>query len=115
MGLGGQHTVASTIKGAVYEWGLNDEGQLGLDEDTMEARCIGPVAGEPPPAPPDRGVPCCDDFCNVPQRIRGACNSSDDCLDDVKIVYASAGLAFTVLLDVKGNVWAFGSNTFGQL
>lgn len=81
----------------------------------MEARCIEPVAGEPPPAPPDRRGPCCDGFCNVPQRIRGACNKPDDCLDGVKIVHVGAGLGFTVLLDVKGNVWTFGSNTFGQL
>jgi alpha-tubulin suppressor-like RCC1 family protein len=94
VGLGGQHPVAS---------------------NTMEARCIEPVAGEPPPAPPDRRGPCCDGFCNVPQRIRGACNKPDDCLDGVKIVHVGAGLGFTVLLDVKGNVWTFGSNTFGQL
>ena len=50
--LGGQHTVASTIKGAVYTWGLNDEGQLGLDDKAMDARCLGPIAGAPPPPPP---------------------------------------------------------------
>ncbi len=120
--LGGQHTVASTIKGAVYTWGLNDEGQLGLDDNAMDARCVGPIAGPPPPPPPRYVLryygtnstpiagapppappgPCCDGVCTVPQRIRGTCSSRDDCLDGVKIVHVSAGLSFTVLLDVQG-------------
>jgi len=103
--LGGQHTVASTISGRVFTWGLNDEGQLGFDSNYMKERCSGPVA---------TGV-CCNGFCNIPQLVIGACNSLDDCLDGVKIVHVGAGLDFTVLLDVQGNVWAFGSNAYGQL
>lgn len=103
--LGGQHTVASTISGKVYTWGLNDEGQLGFDANYMAQRCTGPVAiGE-----------CCDGFCNRPQLLKGACNSPSDCLVGRKIVHVTAGLAFTILLDVEGSVWAFGSNSFGQL
>jgi alpha-tubulin suppressor-like RCC1 family protein len=105
VGLGGQHTVASTIRGKVYTWGLNDEGQLGVDVNYMAQRCTGPVA---------RGE-CCNGFCNKPQLIRGACNSAADCLEGVKIIHVAAGLSFTVLLDVQGGVWAFGSNAFGQL
>ena len=57
------------------------------------------------------------------QVVRGACQQLDgsDCLvnDDgsarVKIIHVAAGLHFTILLDVQGRVWAFGSNQFGQL
>ena len=103
--LGGQHSVASTIKGKVYTWGLNDMGQLGFDINYMAARCTGPVA---------TGV-CCDGFCTVPQLLVGACTNANNCLDGVKIVHVGAGLSFTALLDVEGHVYLFGSNAFGQL
>jgi alpha-tubulin suppressor-like RCC1 family protein len=32
-----------------------------------------------------------------------------------KVVHVSAGLQFTVMLDVNGLVWTFGSNDHGQL
>ena len=53
---------------------------------------------------------------------QGLCtDSSDRCLvkEDgtvvTKVVHVSAGLQFTVMLDVNGLVWTFGSNDHGQL
>ncbi|EKX45413.1 hypothetical protein GUITHDRAFT_57990, partial [Guillardia theta CCMP2712] len=41
---GGLHTIASTVSGKVYTWGINIAGQLGLNQEAMLSRCQGPVA-----------------------------------------------------------------------
>mmetsp|Transcript_25025 Transcript_25025/g.59613 ORF Transcript_25025/g.59613 Transcript_25025/m.59613 type:complete len:910 (+) Transcript_25025:141-2870(+) len=103
---GGHHTIASTVSGKVYSWGLNNAGQLGLNHAYMDRHCAGPDA---------IGV-CCGGLCRRPQLVTGACTGlHDDCLVRRRVVHVAAGQSFSALLDSEGIVWLFGSNRYGQL
>eukprot|EP00960_Hanusia_phi_P000822 22456-Hanusia_phi.AAC.6 len=100
---GGLHTIASTVSGKLYTWGINNIGQLGLTEEDMLSRCQGPSRQ------------CCDGYCSAPQLISGACTTSTDCLTGRRIIHVTAGQQFSAALDVEGIVWLFGDNQYGQL
>ncbi len=86
---GGAHTVALKSDGTVWAWGPNNFGQLGTE--TTET-CTSPWGGS---------YPCS----STPVQVNG--------LTDVTAI--AAGSRYTVALKLDGTVWAWGSNSTGQL
>lgn len=106
---GAHHTVACTVSGKLYAWGLNNYGQLGVSERDMERKCQGP--DNTPVAT------CCDGYCEKPMLVTGACELPDgsDCINGKVIVHVTAGSHHTLALDADGGLWGFGHNEHGQL
>ena len=86
---GFHHSVALTQTGKVFVWGLNDTGQLGLHVDQVNKN--------------DMKKPCV----NKPQIL--------DFPDAMSFKSVVCGKNYTILLTTDGNIYAFGSNSNGQI
>ena len=82
---GGEHSLALKADGTLWGWGYNSNGQLGL--------------GEIP-----EGCPATS-YCDIPRQIGS----------DADWAAVSAGTNHTLALRADGSLWAWGSNTTGQL
>ncbi|KAL7479906.1 hypothetical protein ACHAW6_005625 [Cyclotella cf. meneghiniana] len=88
-GVGKHHTLLVTDEGAVYATGGNKCGQLGINNEKLEA---------------------CDRF-----RKSVVVDYGADEEDTVKIVHASCGENISALLSSTGHLYTAGSSEFGQL
>ncbi|MBQ6529402.1 MAG: hypothetical protein IJI39_00545, partial [Clostridia bacterium] len=86
---GPYYSLALKADGTVYAWGRNDVGQLGLGMTSEKENLAKPV-------------------------LKGTSGTSNDYyLSDISSI--KAGDTFVVALKNDGNVYAWGSNTYGQL
>lgn len=83
------HTIVLTDNGEVYTWGRNDYGQLGIGETVNSAGATMYLNSR------------------VPQKVNG--------LDGVKIIKVACGYNHCLALSDKGEVYAWGRNTYSQL
>ena len=100
---GKHHTLAVTRRGAVFSWGRGADGRLGYDARDAD--------GDPKPTPSGstRDVPGRDDaYQRTPRLVAGA-------LRDAFAVDVAAANRHSAVVTRAGEVFAFGSNAFGQL
>lgn len=131
---GGAHTAALDDAGAVYTWGLNDRGQLGLGHDRQEAD----VGAPQEVALPERAVAVAAGyFHTLCLGESGAvwafgCNGKGQlglgkevvlareprlvaALQDTKVVALAAGMEHSLALTAGGEVYSWGASTHGRL
>jgi alpha-tubulin suppressor-like RCC1 family protein len=90
-GAAAAHNVAIDVKGRLWAWGRNENGQLGTgDKDNRNAPVL--VKG-----------------------IRFGENGDGEGEGSVKIVWAACGRSHTIAIDSEGNFYGCGSNKAGQL
>ena len=109
---GGEHSLAIDKHGAVWAWGDNIFGELGVGTSTGPAICALPAATAPerPPSAPalqGGGGPCG----LVPRPVVGPAGTGQ--LSGIASV--SGGANHSVALARDGTVWAWGENDRGQL
>lgn len=102
------HSVALTFTGAVYTWGANQEGQLGL------GGCVNPQG---------RGLDPCLDYVRRPTKILQTIEGSF--LPQMKLIAAGGHVAggkerfleggHTVTVSKLNEVWGWGDNFHGQV
>jgi alpha-tubulin suppressor-like RCC1 family protein len=126
------HMFAITDEGAVYAWGRNEKGQLGLG-DTKDRRCptlVNSLSGHRVVKAAtgknhslfltDQGkVLACGDN-KAGQTVGGAGTAMNKVpqlinYDGPPIVRIACGADFSVILDVTGNIWTWGHPEYGQL
>jgi len=90
---GGMHTVALTADGAVWTWGVNDEGALGRKTSGESAKKLWAAAGHGAAPDSDPYVP------GVASLPAGA----------GRVVMVTAGDSHTCALDERGTVWSWGT------
>ncbi|MCM1296834.1 MAG: hypothetical protein NC311_14950, partial [Muribaculaceae bacterium] len=103
---GGDHTLAVDRYGAVWAWGLNDRGQLGMGAELVTKNAAGQALAER-----DwywRNITANQ---NAPVRVQMAYPNGTVPF----IVAVAAGDKFSLALDDKGYVWAWGDNAQNQL
>ena len=92
---GSQHTLAITGDGKLWAWGYNQFGQLGNDTILTGAASDTNIS-----------------YSTTPVRVKGG-ESGDEFLENISEVFASSG--WTVAIKNGGTLWAWGSNSEGQL
>lgn len=130
---GEQHVLVRCTLGAVYSWGCNSDGQLGLGHTTEEVlepsiiqceeSCCQVAAGSRHSLAVVTGGrllawgssahgQCARDFSTS---ISSPCVVQDFDQAQLKISAISAGTAHTVAITDSGDVYCFGDNEFGEL
>jgi len=94
--LGSMHTVMLTAKGDVLTCGNNEDGRCGQGE--MKTKKV-----------PGKGSEDVE-ICNVEKVVRPEKIN----YEGPPVVQVSSGTDFSMLMDVTGTVWTFGSQEFGQ-
>ena len=94
---GSSHALAIDIEGNVWVWGLNDRGQLGTGERVTRQEA-------------SLGIRVPNHY--LPANISSLLESE---LEGARIVQVSAGATYSLALDEKGNVWAWGNGCWWQL
>jgi alpha-tubulin suppressor-like RCC1 family protein len=112
---GGSHTLALRADNTVWAYGLNEHGELGISKDPSRS---GPYMNDDPNGIIP-GVKGADDPVEIKTyqwtqdsngiKILGATASKP------KFIDIAAGEDHSLLVDSDGNVWAAGSNEYGQL
>ncbi|KAI9202852.1 regulator of chromosome condensation 1/beta-lactamase-inhibitor protein II [Polychytrium aggregatum] len=90
---GWSHSMALTASGAVYAWGRNDHGQLGIKHDELAARSSGATASQPTP------------LCWKPVRIPLQCG---------RVSSIVCGSEHVLAVDEDGRCHAWGWNEHGN-
>jgi alpha-tubulin suppressor-like RCC1 family protein len=130
------HVLALTAAGAVYAWGRNESGQLGLPDlrrrncptlvdDLKDRRIVGAALGR------NHTLVLADDGCvlacgsNKSGQLGTGGSGGDlvsdfrtvdiSALGDVKAVRVAAGADFSLILGDNGGVYSFGHPEYGQL
>ncbi|MDR2336735.1 MAG: hypothetical protein LBE03_01370 [Candidatus Nomurabacteria bacterium] len=84
------HSLAVDDSGLVYAWGKNTDGQIGNGNKSND-NVLAPIV------------------------INGYGGESNAIKASTKIVTISAGLYFSIVSDIEGNVYTWGKNDYGQL
>lgn len=102
---GWKHSAILSDKGVVYLWGTNRHGQLGLGDFQSrrypEALTVAQELTSPVPA--------------IVSRISLLTSSSSESSRSTAVAQVCCGWQFTAVLTAAGAVYAFGSNSHGQL
>jgi len=89
----GRHCFARTASGAVYAWGANDQGQLGIGASShADIQLV-----------------------EFQDRQGGQNGSQNGAEDIINVTSVACGSAHTILVDEEGQVWVAGSNSDLQL